>query len=68
MWGYMGTVKKYMGKFTQNLDVILGVMGCILGMLITSLYYLMNLKQQDIGVAILSSCLIYIFFVTIQPG
>ena len=62
MWGCMEAVKKYLGKFTQNLDLILGVMGCILGMLIISLYYLMNLKQQDIGVAILSSCLIYIFF------
>ncbi len=58
----METVKKYMDKFTQNLDVILGVMGCSLGILIVSLYYLINLNQKDIGVAILSSCLIYIFF------
>jgi len=58
----METIKKYVGKFTQNLDVILGVMGFSLGLLIVSLYYLINLNQQDIGVAILSSCLIYIFF------
>ncbi len=58
----METVKKYMGKITQNLDVILGVMGCILGILIISLYYLINLNQKDIGVAILASCLIYIIF------
>lgn len=58
----METVKKYMGKFTQNLDVIFGVMGISLGILIVSLYYLKNLNQQDIGVTILSSCLIYIFF------
>jgi hypothetical protein len=58
----METVKKYMGKITQNIDVILGVMGCILGILIISLYYLINLNQKDIGVAILASCLIYIFF------
>ncbi len=58
----METVKRYIDKFTQNLDVILGVMGLGLGILIISLYYLINLKQQDIGIAILSSCLIYIFF------
>lgn len=58
----METVKKYMGKFTQNLDVILGVMGFGLGMFIVSLYYLKNLNQKDIGIAILSSCLIYILF------
>jgi hypothetical protein len=37
-------------------------MGFSLGILIVSLYYLVNLNQKDIGVAILSSCLIYIFF------
>jgi hypothetical protein len=58
----METVKRYMDRFAQNLDLILGVMGLGLGILIISLYYLINLKQQDIGIAILSSCLIYIFF------
>jgi hypothetical protein len=58
----METVKRYVEKFTQNFDLILGVMGVNLGLLIVSLYYLINLNQKDIGVAILSSCLIYILF------
>lgn len=62
MWGCMETVKKYMGKFTQNFDVILGIMGFVLGILIVSLYYLMNLNQKDIGIAVLSACLIYLIF------
>lgn len=58
----METIKKITGKFTQNIDIIFGIMGFGLGVLIISLYYLVNLNQKDIGVAILSSCLIYIFF------
>jgi hypothetical protein len=58
----METVKRYAEKFTQNFDLILGIMGVNLGLLIVSLYYLINLNQKDIGVAILSSCLIYILF------
>ena len=58
----METVKRYAEKFTQNFDLILSVMGFSLGLLIVSLYYLINLNQKDIGVAILSSCLIYILF------
>lgn len=58
----MEIVKKCVSKFTQNLDIIFGLMGIIIGILIVSLYYLKNLNQQDIGVTILSSCLIYIFF------
>ena len=58
----METVKRYVEKLTENLDVILSVMGFSLGLFIVSLYYLINLNQQDIGVAILSSCLIYIIF------
>lgn len=58
----MEIVKKYVSKFTQNLDVIFGLMGISLGILIVSLYYLKNLNQQDIGVTILSSSLIYILF------
>jgi hypothetical protein len=58
----MEIVKKYMSKLTQNLDVIFGVMGISLGIMIVSLYYLKNLNQQDIGVTILSSCLLYIIF------
>jgi hypothetical protein len=58
----MEIVKAYMSKFTQNLDVFLGIMGFGFGVLIVSLYYLINLNQMDIGVAILSSCLIYVFF------
>ena len=58
----MESVKRYAEKFTQNFDLILGIMGVNLGLLIVSLYYLINLNQKDIGVAILSSCLIYILF------
>jgi hypothetical protein len=58
----METVKRYVDKFTENFDVILSVIGFSLGVFIVSLYYLINLNQKDIGVAILSSCLIYIIF------
>lgn len=58
----METVKRYVDKLTENLDVILSVIGFSLGLFIVSLYYLIDLNQKDIGVAILSSCLIYIIF------
>ncbi|MDY9926412.1 hypothetical protein [Methanosarcina sp.] len=60
--GHMEIIKKCKEKFTGNLDVILSVMGFNLGVLIVSLYYLINLNQQDIGIAVLSACLIYIVF------
>ena len=58
----MGTATKYAERFTNNLDIILSVMGFGLGLLIISLYYIINLNQKDIGIAILSSCLIYFLF------
>lgn len=58
----MEFIRRYAEKFTKNLDVILGVMGFNIGVSIISLYYLFNLNQQDIGVTILSACLIYIIF------
>jgi len=58
----METVKRYVDKLIENLDVILSVIGFSLGLFIVSLYYLIDLNQKDIGVAILSSCLIYIIF------
>lgn len=58
----METVRRYAEKFTQNIDVILGVMGFNIGVWIISLYYIFNLNQKDIGVTILSSCLIYLLF------
>ncbi|WP_292389024.1 hypothetical protein [Methanosarcina sp. UBA5] len=58
----METVKGYAERFTTNLDVILSVIGFGLGLLIISLYYIINLNQKDIGIAILSSCLIYYIF------
>lgn len=61
-WGYMETVRRYAEKVTQNFDVILGITGVSVGIFIVSLYYLINLNQKDIGIAILLSCLIYIFF------
>jgi len=62
LWGCMETAKGYAERFTTNLDVILSVMGFGLGLLIISLYYIINLNQKDIGIAILSSCLIYFIF------
>ena len=62
MWGCMETVRKYSEIFTQNFEVILSFMGIGLGLLIISLYYLVKLNQKDIGLAILSSCLIYTLF------
>jgi len=58
----METAKGYVERFTKSLDVILSVMGFGLGLLIISLYYIINLNQKDIGIAILSSCLIYFLF------
>lgn len=58
----METAKGYAERFTTNLDMILSVMGFGLGLLIISLYYIVNLNQKDIGIAILSSCLIYFIF------
>lgn len=58
----METAKRYVEGLTKNLDVILSVMGFGLGLLIISLYYIINLNQKDIGIAILSSCLIYFIF------
>jgi hypothetical protein len=58
----MEIVNKCKEKFTGNLDTILSFTGFILGVFIVSLYYLINLKQQDIGVAVLSACLIYFVF------
>jgi hypothetical protein len=58
----METVKKCREKLTGNLDTILSFMGFILGLFIISLYYLINLNQKDIGIAVLSACLIYIVF------
>ena len=58
----METVRRYAEKVTQNFDVILGITGLTVGIFIVSLYYLINLNQKDIGIAILLSCLIYIFF------
>lgn len=58
----MEIVKKFKDKFTGNLDTILSFMGFGLGLFIVSLYYLMDLNQQDIGIAVLSACLIYYIF------
>ena len=58
----METVKRFVERITENVDVVLSVMGFSLGLFIISLYYLIDLNQQDIGVAILSACLIYTIF------
>lgn len=58
----MEIAKGYAEMFTKNVDIILSVMGFSLGLLIISLYYIINLNQKDIGIAILSSCLIYFIF------
>ncbi|KKH96456.1 hypothetical protein EO95_10510 [Methanosarcina sp. 1.H.T.1A.1] len=58
----METIKRYKERFTGNLDTILSVMGFNLGVFIVSLYYLINLNQKDIGIAVLSACLIYFIF------
>lgn len=58
----MEIVKKCKETFTGNLDMILSFMGFSLGLFIVSLYYLINLNQQDIGLAVLFACLIYYVF------
>ncbi|MDI9395669.1 MAG: hypothetical protein QM426_09765 [Euryarchaeota archaeon] len=58
----MDNVKKLKDKLTGNLDTILSFTGFGLGLFIVSLYYLIGLNQQDIGIAVLSACLIYYIF------
>jgi len=58
----MESVKGHKERFTRNLDMILSVMGFNLGVFIVSLYYLINLKQADIGITVLSACSIYYIF------
>lgn len=58
----MELLKKIKEKFTGNLDTILSFTGFSLGLFIVSLYYLIGLNQQDIGIAVLSACLIYFVF------
>lgn len=58
----MEIIKKCRDKFTGNLDTILSFTGFSLGLFIVALYYLINLNQQDIGIAVLSACLIYFVF------
>lgn len=58
----MEAVKGYKEKLTRNLDMILSVMGVNLGIFIVFLYYLINLNQVDIGITVLSACLIYFIF------
>lgn len=58
----MEIVKKCKDKFTENLDTILSFTGFSLGLFIVALYYLIHLNQQDIGIAVLSACLIYFVF------
>ena len=43
-----------------RLDVLFGVLGIFIGTLVIYLSYTMNLRQQDIGFAILIPCLIYL--------
>ncbi|AKB76164.1 hypothetical protein MSLAZ_2903 [Methanosarcina lacustris Z-7289] len=58
----MEAVKGYKEKLTRNLDMILSVMGVNLGVFIVLLYFLINLNQADIGITVLSACLIYFIF------
>ncbi len=58
----MEFLKKIKEKFTGNLDTILSFTGFSLGLFIVSLYYLIGLNQQDIGIAVLSACSIYFVF------
>ena len=44
----------------DQLDIIAAIAGIFLGIFIISLYYVINLRQQDIGFVILSASLIYL--------
>ncbi len=47
-------------KIVNNLDVIAATIGIFLGIFIIYLYYLINLKQQDIGFVIFAACSLYL--------
>ena len=53
---------KYMSLKTikDQLDIIAAIAGIFIGIFIISLYYVVNLRQQDIGFVILSASLIYL--------
>lgn len=49
-------------KISERLDVIIGILGIFIGILAIYLSYTMNLRQQDIGFAVVIPCLIYLAF------
>ena len=52
---------KYIRFAVNNIDSIAGIVGAFLGILIISLYYIINLQQRDIGFTIFTTSLIYLF-------
>ena len=57
---------KYMSLKTikDQLDIIVAILGIFLGIIIISLYYAINLRQQDIGFVLLTASLIYLLLRT----
>lgn len=53
-------VEKYVYRITKQLDVIIGIVGCILGFVIIYLSYFVGLHQEDIGFVVLIACIIYL--------
>jgi hypothetical protein len=49
-------------RIPKKLDITVGVIGCLIGLLILYLSYVVNLLQYDIGFVILSASLIYLVF------
>ena len=47
-------------KLGENRDLVMAIAGIFLGLVIISLYYIINLRQQDIGFVILIASLIYL--------
>jgi hypothetical protein len=53
-------IGEYVYRITNQLDVIIGLVGCILGFVIIYLSYFVGLHQEDIGFVVLIACIIYL--------
>jgi hypothetical protein len=53
-------VKEYVYRITNQLDIIIGIVGCFLGFVIIYLSYFAGLHQEDIGFVVLIACIIYL--------
>ena len=53
-------IGEYVYRITKQLDLMVAVIGCILGIIIIYLSYFVGLNQEDIGFVVLIACLTYL--------